>query len=169
MPHEKVVARKSRKLERIFQQTGAGGKTRARKVPHSRIFLNHGAVNSVEIQSIALREHVELVGDCKIQIAPAVREELRHFGLQRGKLDDLWSDTRENLARSPLRFRFECGDDLRKRDQFLKCLSLGDPLGTKCKMNPPAASLNLVVNEFRYSGVDSATEDEQRIVPHFSQ
>ena len=78
------------------------GKSRAGEMPHPGIILNHCVVDPVKIQSVTLREHVELVGNREIEIAPAVCEQLGELRLLRFELDCLCSQTPEERVGVPL-------------------------------------------------------------------
>ncbi len=69
--------------KRIFQQAGSRRKARLGETLHARVAMGHRAIDALKVKAIGLGEHVKLVGNREIHIAPAIREQLGQLCLQR--------------------------------------------------------------------------------------
>src|SRR5438270_3188416 len=166
MTHKEVVSGEGRQLQRIFQQTGTRGKTRSREAPHSGVVLHHRVANAIKIQAVALRQHIELIGNREIKVAPAIRKKLGKLGLEWRQVNGAGGNFQKKPPRPRLSFRFKSRDDLRQSDQFLQRFPLGDSFWAESQVNLAGAAANAVINKFRYSGVHRAPQDQQRIIRH---
>ena len=78
---KEIIAGKNGQLQRVLHSAGPGSKPGGSEAAHASIILGNGIMNAVEVETARGSEHVELLGDCEIQITPTVREQLRQFGL----------------------------------------------------------------------------------------
>src|SRR5438046_2283178 len=77
------------------------------------VLPRHRVVDAIEVGAMLGGDHVELVGDRELEVAPGVREELRQLGLLDGEAHGLHVDAREQRLGLADRFLLDAGDDLR--------------------------------------------------------
>ncbi len=99
MAEEVVVVVERGELHRVLEQARSRGETRARQVCRTGVAVGQGIPDALEIQAVAVRDHVELVRRRELQVAPVVREQLRELGLLRVEVDELVGQQAEQRGR----------------------------------------------------------------------
>src|SRR5215831_16556804 len=89
VPEKELIIIEGGELHRVFEEAWASRETRTWKFFGSRIVISERFEDTVEIDSGTFGNHVELVGDCKMQISPGVRHKFREFRFLRSEADDL--------------------------------------------------------------------------------
>ena len=82
MSEEEMIARERGELQSVLEQTRAGRKAGACETSHPGILARDRVVDAVEVETVVFGQHVELVRNREIQIAPAVGEQLGQLSLQ---------------------------------------------------------------------------------------
>src|ERR1700733_12336342 len=98
MAEKEIVAGKCRELQGVFQKAGSGSKTGLGETLHAWVAVGDRAVDALKIEAVGFGEHIKLVGDGEIHIAPAVREQLGQLCFKGGELDQIFIDDRKQLA-----------------------------------------------------------------------
>jgi hypothetical protein len=71
-----------------FNRHGPAANPARGKVGRARVALRQGGPDALEVEAVAVGNHIELVGDGELQITPIVGEQFGELGLLRIQLDD---------------------------------------------------------------------------------
>ncbi len=132
------------------------GKPRARGY-----FVGHRLVDLVEVESVVVGDHVELVGHRELDVAPGVVVELRQLGADRGQHDHVLGQQAEERAGPLDGARRRARDDLRQRVDLLQRDALGHALGAEGHVDLEAGALEGVRDVVGRARVDRAAHDQQ--------
>ena len=130
------------------------------------VLLADGVVDAVEVDPVVLGDHVELVRDRELAVAPDVGEQLAQLGFEGGEADGLASQAREepfHLLRGGV---VEGGDDLRQHGEFLEGLALRDALRAEGHVDVASRSREEVADELGGAGEDRAAQHQELPVHH---
>src|SRR5579871_1610133 len=100
MSQEEIVLGERSKLQRVLQQAGSCRESRFREALHTWIVTRYRIVYAVEIQTVALRQNVKLVGNREVQITPAVSKKLGQFRLERIQFNHARRQRHEDISRA---------------------------------------------------------------------
>ena len=98
MAKKKIVVVERGQLHGVFEQTRSSGKSGAGHVRSPWIIEGDGMAHAFEVDSVLVRNHVELIRRGKLDVTPCVREELGEFGLFGRSLHDRIGEHRENSS-----------------------------------------------------------------------
>ncbi len=153
-------------MQRILQQTRAGGETGAGEAAHARIVARDRVVDAIEIEAAAFCQYVELVGDGEVRVAPGVGEQLGELGLGRRQLDQRGRDLPEELLGRGHRIRLKRGNNLRQLHQLFNGIAFGDALRTKGQQDLAIEPAQALMHQLADAGIDGAAQDQQRAIGH---
>jgi len=160
MPQEEIVVIEGGQLHGVLEKTRPRGQTRPHESLGTGVVVAHGMVDTVKVQVVLLGDHVELVGNGELDIAPYIGEKLGQFRFQGIQNQDLVGEMPEQGGCLGNRFRIESAHDLGQFGQFTQGLAFRDSFRTETYMYLFAGCGDQRGQLFRGSRIEGASQDD---------
>ena len=113
------------------------------------------------VDARVVRDHEEAIRDGELHIAPRVREQLRHLGLARGRVDEARRDRGEERTGARTRDLGIGADDLGEARELVERVPLDDPLWAHGDVRLYTLLMQLSREPFRRPGIHRAAQHDE--------
>ena len=116
----------------------------------------------MEVDATGFGDYVELIGDCKLEIAPGIGHQLHQLGFERGEPDYFRGDARKERARRVKTRFIEGGDNLWQGVDLLQCKPLSDTLRAESEPDVQSQTVNAFCEMLHCSRKKRRAHDNER-------
>jgi len=138
-------------------------------MPRARIVVLHGMRDAAIVEACGFRDQIELIGDCKLDVAVGVVEQLGEFRLARAGRDQLGRNRRKQGRRRLRRLRAGAADDLWGFFQLRDAPALHHPLRAERHPERAAATLEIAVEPVGSARGDGGAQHQQLAIGKMRQ